>query len=273
MSKAGDAIERIEAEYRASLERHRSRILPMRVLAARKRFVIAMAIGVVVGLLSPVEWDVISRALVGWNAAIIGYLGLVLNSIADAGPRRIRQQAQLLDDGRFAMLCFSILAAVASIGAIVAELSSAKDAAGLAKAGRLGLAAGTIVCSWTFIHTVFALHYAHEFYLERKLSGAEDGEIDEFDLDRDGEIDEDDAQIASEAPSDPRGGLIFPGTQQPVYMDFFYFSFIVGVAAQTADVELSTRAMRRISLAHSILAFFFNTAILALTINLAAGMF
>jgi uncharacterized membrane protein len=273
MSKAAEAIERIEAEYRASLERHRSHMLPVRVLAARKRFVIAIVIGVVVGFLTPADLDVVSRALLGWNAAIVGYLGLVLNSIAGAGPRRIRQQAQLLDDGRVLMLCFSILAAVASIGAIVVELSSAKDAVGLAKAGRLGLAGGTILCSWTFIHTVFALHYAHEYYLERKLAGAEDGEIDAFDFDHDGDVDDDDAQIASEGPDDPRGGLIFPGTQQPVYMDFFYFSFIVGVAAQTADVELSTRAMRRISLAHSILAFFFNTAILALTINLAAGMF
>ena len=270
MSEARDDPERGEAAHRARLERHRSRIFPVRVLAARPRFFIAMAVGAVAGFLAPDAWDHVTRAIVGWNASIVCYLALVFRSIAGAGPRRIRRQAQLLDDGRILILVFSALAALASIGAIVVELGAARDAHGLERAARLALAAGTILSSWTFIHAVFALHYAHEYYLERKLSGADD---DALDLDHDGDVDEDDAQIAAETSNDPRGGLIFPGSPQPTYVDFAYFAFIIGVAAQTADVEISTRSMRRVSLAHSILAFFFNTAILALTINLAAGLF
>ena len=273
MSNAREAIERLEAEHRARLERHRSRLYPVRVLTARWRFLIAIAVGAVAGFLAPETWELVARALIGWNAAIVAYLALVIHSVYGAGPRRIRHQAQLLDDGRVLMLMFSVLAAVASIGAIVAVLSGAKDVQGVSKAWRLALVGGTIVSSWTFIHMVFALHYAHEFYLERKLSGAGGANDDAFDFDGDGDVDDDDVQIAAEVSGDPRCGLIFPGSPQPTYIDFVYFSFIIGVAAQTADVELSTREMRRISLAHSILAFFFNTAILALTINLAAGMF
>ncbi|MGO9133002.1 MAG: DUF1345 domain-containing protein [Methylovirgula sp.] len=104
----------------------------------------------------------------------------------------------------------------------------------------------TIVSAWALIHVMFALHYAHEFVLERAARGAK--------------------------PAKGRGGLIFPGTETPDYVDFVYFSYIIGVACQTADVEISSAEMRRIALLHGVLAFFFNSAVLALTINIAAGL-
>jgi uncharacterized membrane protein len=265
----------LEEDLRARLARHRRRILPFRVLAARPRFVIAVAVGMAVGFLTPDALATVSRALLGWNAAIVCYLATVVASTRNSSHHRIRLQAQMLDDGRFFVLILCALAAVAAIGAIVAELGAAKDLKGLDRAGRLVLAAGTIVTSWLFIHMVFALHYAHEYYLERRLSGAEGGEqsAEEFDIDGDGDVDEEDVAAAAEIVADPRGGLIFPGTKQPGYIDFIYFSYIIGVASQTADVSISSRPMRVVSLAHSILSFFFNTTILALTINLVAGLF
>jgi uncharacterized membrane protein len=110
----------------------------------------------------------------------------------------------------------------------------------------IGLAAATIVGAWFFIHLTYAFHYAHEFFDEYF---AEPG------------------RSAAE-----RGGLAFPGTEHPDYYDFLYFSYVIGVACQTADVNISSQAMRRVALVHCVLAFFFNSAVLALTINIAAGL-
>ena len=103
-----------------------------------------------------------------------------------------------------------------------------------------------MLSAWVFIHLTFALHYAHEYFDETKA-------------------------VEGEKPA-LRGGINFPDTDEPDYWDFVYFSFIIGVAAQTADVTIGSKVIRRTSLVHSILAFFFNSAVLALTINIAAGL-
>ena len=110
----------------------------------------------------------------------------------------------------------------------------------------IGLAALTIMSSFTFIHIMFMLHYAHEFYSEWKRDPAK--------------------------PKGERGGLMFPGEDMPGYLDFMYFSFVIGVASQTADVATCSKDMRMIVLIHGIVSFFFNTTVLALTINIAAGL-
>lgn len=236
-----------ESLYEERLRRQRRRILPFRILAARPRLFIAFAAGIVAGLATPEPLSLVTRALIGWDAAAVAYLALVVASTFKFDLRHMRFQAQMLDDGRWLVLIFSILAPLAAIGAIVAELGTAKAVGGLAKAAHLGLAGFTIVASWLFIHMVFALHYAHEFY-SRRRSDADAGE-------------------------GVRAGLIFPDTKQPTYIDFAYFSYVIGVASQTADVSIASREMRMTSLFHSILSFFFNTTILALTINIAAGLF
>ena len=263
---AAEQLARREAEFAARLVRHRSRLLPLRVVAARPRLFLAFAAGALAGFLTPEALGIVTRALIGWNVAALADLALVLASTHGSKPRRIRYQAQLLDDGRHFVLAFSALAAVVAICAIVAEMSAAKEMSGLARALHLGLAGCTILTSWLFMHMMFALHYAHEYYLERRLSGAA------VDLDGDGKVDDRECALAA-ASSDTRGGLIFPDTVQPTYLDFIYFSYTIGVASQTADVTVSSRAMRAVVLAHSVLSFFFNTTILALTINLAAGLF
>lgn len=211
---------------------------------------IATGVGVAVGLVAPAEWRPVTRALVGWDAAVAVYLALALATVARTGVATMRHRAQMLDDGRFVALALTSLAAIVAIGAIVAELGPLKESTGALRAWRLALAAFTIIASWFFIHFEFALHYAHEFYLERM-----------------------EGRTPREGAPDLRGGLIFPNTQAPAYVDFLYFAYVIGVAAQTADVSISSRPMRAVSLAHSVLTFFFNTTILALTINIAAGLF
>ncbi len=198
------------------------------------------------GLLLPAEIRLATRLLIGWNAGLWLYFVLVGAMIATASNESMTRRSAFQDDGRFTILILATLAAFAAFGAIFAELTIVKDAHGLARALHIGLTAATVVSAWAFIHVMFALHYAHECFVERdtKTTPAAKG----------------------------RGGLRFPGTGEPDYLDFFYFSFVIGVACATADVNITSQSIRRTALVHCVLAFFFNTAVLALTINIAAGL-
>jgi uncharacterized membrane protein len=221
------------------------RALPLRVIQARPRLFICIAIGIVVALIQPHDWRLATRLLVAWNGAIILYLILGARMMMQADKLSIRRRAQLTDDGKYAFLALSIIAAIASFAAIVLELTGVKDLAGSDKAAPIALVVITIVSSWFFVHLTFTLHYAHEFFAH---------------------------ELRTPDPTDVRGGLIFPGTKDPHYIDFLYFSYIIGVASQTADVATSSKTMRALALVHGILSFFFNTTILALTINIAASL-
>ena len=124
---------------------------------------------------------------------------------------------------------------MASLGAILAELGSHASAG--RTAFQLIIATTTIVLSWGFVHTIFALHYAHEFHAARHAGG----------------------------------GLAFPGGAEPTYWDFVYFSFVIGMTSQVSDVAVTSGVIRQIVTAHAIVAFFFNVAVLALTVNIAAS--
>ena len=218
-----------------------------RLLLGRSRLIASVAVAVTAFLIEPGTLsDRSTRMLVAWNVGAGLYIALNTAAIAGATSSTIRWRAGVTDQGRFAILVLVVLAALATMGAIFVQLHVAKDLRGLAKGLHLSLAGLTIVTAWVFIHLTFALHYAHEYFDETK---ALPGEA----LER-------------------RGGLSFPGTDEPDYWDFLYFSFIIGVASQTADVAITSKRMRRTSLAHSVVAFFFNSAILALTINIAAGL-
>ncbi|HEY1736572.1 MAG TPA: DUF1345 domain-containing protein [Methylovirgula sp.] len=225
----------------------RSRLgLPVRLVRSRPRLFIGMALGVCIGLFLPGSWRVATRLLISWNVGAFIYFILAAVMVARATPEWMARKAESQDEGRFGILVFSVLAAAAAFGAIIAQLGSVKDMQGTIKSFHVALASVTIVSAWTLIHLMFALHYAHEFMIERAER-----------LDK---------------PPKRRGGLTFPGTEMPDYLDFLYFSYVIGVACQTADVEICSRDMRRLSLVHCVLAFFFNSAVLALTINIAAGL-
>lgn len=228
-------------------EPRRSRLhAPLRVVQARPWLFISMICGIGAGFLLPGEWRVNTRVLIGWNAGAFLYFVLAGVMILTATHESIARRAQTQDEGRFVILIFTTLAAAMAIGAIVAQLAIVKDMKGLVKDLHIVLAATTIISAWALIHLMFALHYAHEYVIERAARKA--------------------------MPAKERGGLIFPGTETPDYLDFLYFSYVIGVASQTADVAISSRTMRRIALIHCVLAFFFNSAVLALTINIAAGL-
>lgn len=235
---------------RGRLSRHvQALLLQNRITRAfmlRPRLLIGIFAGLVIGFAFDPDGRLTTRLLLAWNAAVLLYIVLTLVMMLRDGLDRLHQRAAVPDEGRFFILIFSIVAAVFSIAAIVAQLAETKDMHGLLKILHVGLAGTTILTGWTFIHLTFALHYAHEYAAERRKR--------------------------LDVPEKIRGGLDFPDTLTPGYSDFLYFSFVIGVASQTADVAICSPSMRRIALAHGIVSFFYNTTVLALTINIAAGL-
>jgi uncharacterized membrane protein len=214
----------------------------MRLLMARPRLLIATLIGVATVFMVPTELaqQAITRTIIGWNVGACLYLLLAARMMFASTHARMRARALEHDEGRIVALVLVVLAAVMCVGAIVAELAVVKEIHGTLRYAHIGLAALTIVTSWAFTQVMFALHYAHDYYT---------------------------AQARGQS-----GGLAFPGDEAPDYGDFLYFACIIGTSAQTADVNITGRVMRRISLLHCVLAFFFNTTLLALTINIASGL-
>ncbi|MGV3548551.1 DUF1345 domain-containing protein [Rhizobium sp.] len=222
---------------------------PIRHILIRIRLFGSCALGILTFLLTPSTLDASSRFLIGWNVAITVFIVLVAIMWARSTHETMRLRAKALDEGRRTVLVLAMAAALCSLVAIVVELFNLKQATDTVIALHIGLSLSTIVTAWTFVHIIFTEHYAHGFYLEK---------------------DGDEAKAENKNPE--RRGLRFPGQTMPDYVDFLYFSFTVGVANQTADVEIVSRGMRRLVLIHSVISYFFNTIILALTINIAASM-
>jgi uncharacterized membrane protein len=215
-----------------------SRRLPyfVRVIRARPRLFLSAAIGVGVMILAPNHWWLSTRLLVGWDVGVVLYLAAVYQLVASADQARIRRWAAIEDEGRVGILVLTVAAALASLGAIIALLGSAQGSH--RDALQLSLATITILLSWGFIHTIFALHYAHEYYGEH---------------------------------GGKKSGLSFPNDDNPDYWDFVYFSFVIGMTSQVSDVAVASKPIRRTVAAHGIVSFLFNAALLALTVNIAAS--
>jgi uncharacterized membrane protein len=222
---------------------YHSKPVLIRFVLARPRLLICLVIGVATIFLLPqaLAQQTITRAIIGWNVGACLYLLLAARMMFWSTHARMRTRALQHDEGRILVLVLVVTAAVMCIGAIVAELAVVKDLKGTLRYAHIALAGLTIVSSWAFTQVMFALHYAHDYYATEVRGG--------------------------------RGGLDFPGGHAPDYGDFLYFACVIGTSGQTADVSFSSRAMRRIGLVHCVLAFFFNTTLVALTINIASGLF
>jgi uncharacterized membrane protein len=216
------------------LVRFRKMSKPVRVVYARPRTFLAVLIGIVAFFLLPASLRLVTRLLISWDIFAALYLALVYTMMFRSGLTRIRRNAVLQDDGRFVILLVTALGAFASIAAILFELGASHRSG-----PQLALATVTIALSWAAVHTIFALHYAHDYYRGAKP-----------------------------------GGLQFPSGDQhdhADYWDFVYFSFVIGMTAQVSDVGITDKTIRRTATAHGIVSFIFNTALLALMVNIAAS--
>ncbi|MBV8635927.1 MAG: DUF1345 domain-containing protein [Burkholderiaceae bacterium] len=210
-----------------------------RLIRNRPRLFIAVAIGILISLLLPADWPAITRTLTAWNLAVWSYLILIGWLMLRASHARVRRIAEQEDESAALILAMVSIGAVLSVAAIIVELATVKDLPAAMRIGRVAFTAATIMGSWFLLGTIFTLHYAHMFY---------------------------------RAPCEQRP-LQFPdGEADPDYWDFLYFSFTIAVAAQTSDVSVRSRAMRKVVLVQSILSFLFNVAILGFSINIGASM-
>ena len=213
--------------------------VPLRILRLHWVLLLALGVAVAVGILTPGHWRGLTRAAAGWDAGVALYVVITIVRVARTGSTDgIRRRAAELDDAGSAVLPLSLLAAIASIAIVVGEAATAPESRAASTAT---LVLATVALSWCFIHLIFAQHYAHGFY-----GPGERGK--------------------------DRGGLIFPGETEPDYWDFIHFALIIGVACQTADIQIADRRLRRIASIHSVTAFIFNTVILALGVNFAVSL-
>lgn len=204
-------------------------------LGLRHRPVLLAAAGLgalVVGLGWSLGLPLQTALLVGWCIAALSYVGPTLRIMQHATPVQMRRRAELLDEGEGAILAASLAAAIAAIAAVAWFLASKSGPMG---PGEVGLALLTIALSWVFVHLLFAVRYAHEYW-------------------------------------QAGGGLDFPGDEEPEFGEFLYFALTIGMTFQTSDVAVSKRMLRQLTLVHALVSFLFNVVILAAAVNVAAGL-
>ena len=209
-----------------------------RFVRARMRLLIALAAGFALFMALPQDMRFATRSLLGWDLMALVYIASTLGMIAKSTVDTCYARAAYYDEGDWVILLVVIISASASFATIFSELAVLKNPHGPLWHA-LVLTGATVALSWTFTHLVFTLHYANIYY---------------------------------RPDDDGPGGLEFPGDRPPDYRDFLYYSFVIGCAAQTGDVGTVSPSMRRITLVHGIVSFTFNTAILALTINVGASL-
>lgn len=209
-----------------------------RFVTGRRRLLLSCVAGLVLYAFLPTSVRLPTRLILAWDVTAIIYIAATLWMFVHSTVDICRSRAALYDEGDWIILLLVIASAGASFVAIFAELPVLKQPEQSVSLA-LFITGVTVALSWTFTHTVFTLHYANVYYRE---------------------------------DDDGPGGLDFPGDREPDYRDFLYYSFVIGCAAQTGDVATTSVAMRYLSLVHGIVAFTFNTAILALTINVGASL-
>ncbi|HEU4660069.1 MAG TPA: DUF1345 domain-containing protein [Pseudolabrys sp.] len=216
------------------------RPLPIRIALLHAKLFGAVILGIIVVLVMPHEWHLTTRLLIGWDVGLVTHLGTIAATMRRADIDRIRRRAAEEDEGAIAILVLSIGATIASVVSVVAELGGSKQATGISAAAQILLAVVTILLSWSFMHTIFSLHYAREYYGRGR-----------------------DKKI---------GGLNFPGDNAPDYWDFLYFSLVIGMTSQVSDVGITSKSIRRVAALHGALSFFFNVTVLALTVNILSNL-
>jgi uncharacterized membrane protein len=199
----------------------------------------SIVVGIVLFLVLPADWNVLTRVLMSWNGGAILFLMWVFMWMSGCTAEQLYMKYKEEDETAAIILVTVICAALLSLVAIVLLLSTVKQVAGAERAMHVGLAGLTVVSSWLLVPTMFTLHYADAFY----------------------------------SATDDDRPLLFPQTQRPVFWDFVYFSFTIAAACQTADVSTANTAIRKTVLAHSVIAFVFNASILGFAVNISAGLF
>jgi uncharacterized membrane protein len=200
---------------------------------------VAAVVGFVIVVFLPSHWSFINRILTGWDAALLVLVPMTYIKLRLLDARALRAHYEEEDPTAPVISIVVVGAAVLSLAAIISLLSTMKHVAPEEKFGHLFLAALTVVESWVVVHTMFTIRYADMYY---------------------------------SVPHDGQRPLTYPATSEPLFWDFVYFAFTIGVACQTSDVCTNTTGMRKVVTVHSVIAFVFNLAVLGFAINVSAGL-
>lgn len=212
-------------------------------MSAGWRLLICLGIGAAIFLWPFDPDDPMIHAGVAWLAGVLLFLAWTWYAVSDVSIAMLRKRARDLDDSAWIISLLVVVAAAISLLALGMMINAKDDATGSIRILRLGLGGASMICAWFLIHTVLALHYAHLYYGDRPGDGKRK----------------------------EHGGLDFPGGREPDYSDFFYYAFVIGMTCQVSDVTTQSRGMRRLTLVHSVVSFFFNTTVIALTVNMLAS--
>jgi uncharacterized membrane protein len=204
--------------------------------SALARIGVAAAVGLVTGGAASVVAPAQLAPLVGWDITALTWIGLIWRLIWPMDAERTAERAGGEDPTRPVADVVLILAAVASLVAVGLVLVGSRHSRGVGEALQVALAIASVVLSWTTVHTTFTLRYARMYY------------------------------------TGPDGGVNFNQTEAPAYSDFAYMAFTIGMTFQVSDTNLESREARGIALRHGLLSYMFGTVIVALTINLVAGL-
>ena len=220
-------------------------MLPLRVIAGHRRLAGGALTGIVAFLCMPATMSPLTQAILAWDIGCTAFLVLVAAMFSGERMGQMAADAAAQEEGEWTVFWLAFVAATASVAALVGDYATSKDLPASVRGLHVALVALTLLLSWLMMHTLFALRYAHGYY----------------------------ARTADDpAGGDVHGGLEFPGGEPPDYWDFFYFSLVLGMACQTADVQVSSRKTRRLVTAHGFVAFVFNAVILALSVNFGASL-
>jgi uncharacterized membrane protein len=214
---------------------------PARVALGHRRLFISIVGGVIAFFLLPSDWMARTRAITAWDVGVILFLLICAWWFSTSPQEHMAANSEAQEEGEWTIFFIFIAATVVSFAAIVGVFAAAKDLKGLERSLVVGLVTLTLFLSWLVTHVLFALRYAHEYY----------------DRTPDGEV---------------IGGLDFPNETRPDYWDFVYFALVLGMTFQVSDVQITARPLRRLAALHGLLGFLFNAIIIALTVNLAAGL-
>jgi uncharacterized membrane protein len=223
-----------------------------RVALGRPRLLAGLLCGLTAAPLLPARLTGAERGILAWDIGVTVFLALTAGLFLSEHSARMAADAERQQEGEWTIFALTVAGTIASFAAIIGEFSHTGDLPKAQRGLHVALVAYTLFASWLMTHTTFALRYAHEFYsvtpgLAKVGHASADG----------GAFD---------------GGLEFPGEKRPDYLDFFYFALVLGMTFQVSDVQITARKFRRLATVHGLLGFLFNTVILALTVNIAAGL-
>ena len=212
-------------------------------LHAIHKLLISAVFAIIVYIIFPItHLNTVAHLMVGWDVFCLSIIGLSFVTFFTINSEQLCYQCSKQDESRVIIFLVVLVATIASLLAVVLLITS-KSGDSAAKLWELPIAIIGMMCSWILVHTIFTFRYAHIYYDNNEIDFGKSG-----------------------------SGLDFPGDKEPNYLDFAYFSFVLGMTFQVSDVSIHSKRLRKLALLHGLISFGFNTVVVALTINIIAGL-